>query len=94
MQANSVLFHQIYVEAKFWLSVGGAFWILFKCVNWVKAIRENDLTHLQTGVDNLHTELQNQTSAVVKELQEMRLDFRTYFAPAQVVRTKSRKRKK
>ena len=101
MQANSTLFHQLYPEVRWWASVGGVFWILFKAVNWFKAIRENDLVHVQSGindvksgVETVHTELKNQTSAVVKELQEMRLDFRTYFSPTQIVRAKARKRKK
>ena len=39
MDANNVtLFHQLYPEIRWWASVGGVFWILFKAVNWFKAI--------------------------------------------------------
>lgn len=93
---NAASLHQLYPEVKFWLSVGGIFWMAFKGFTWVKAIRDNDLPQIQTGLDDVkkgmesvYTELKTQTSAVVSELQNLRLDFRTYSAP---VRTRIRKK--
>jgi hypothetical protein len=92
---NFSLAHTFYEEAKFWIGIGTAFWILFKAINWVKSIKENDIPHIQNGVNELktsmesvHTELKEQTSAVVTELKDIKADLRTYFAPV----PKSRKK--
>lgn len=70
---------EIYPELRFWFSVGGAFWVVFKAFSWIKAIRENDLTHIQTSVNDLKSGLDHQTTSIVQELQGLRGEFRTYF---------------
>ena len=102
MEANNVaLFHQIYPEVRWWCSVGGVFFVLYKAVDWIKSIKTNDLANVQVGVvdikdslDKVHDEVKGQTTAVCTELKEMRQEFRTYFAPMIATSARSRKRKK
>lgn len=97
------LLEQIYSEAKFWLIVIGGIWTIFKSYNkaetWFKTLKENDLHHIHLGVQNLHTELTGQTTAVVKaleaqtnELKELRQDMRAYRIPSVKVARARRKR--
>lgn len=82
MQLNSntvQLAHQIYEEGKFWAGAVGALWSVFNLVQWVKSIKENDLHHLQLGVDDVKSGLREQTAAIVGELTELRQDIRTLY---------------
>lgn len=83
--------HMLYEESKFWLALGGGLWSVFKGINWVKAIRTNDLHHIQLGVNDLKTGLETQTTAVVNELREMRNDFRTFYVRPSSKRTSKRR---
>jgi sulfite exporter TauE/SafE len=93
LQTSNNLFHQVYPEVKFWASIVAGLWMIFKGVNWVKAIRENDLVHIQAGVDSIKTELAEQTKELVRELSELRADFRTFIAPAPIAVVRAKRRK-
>lgn len=76
----------IYAEGKFWLGFATALWYVFRAWNWVKAIKTNDLHHIQGSLDELHKkvgdqtkEISGQTTAIVGELSELRNDFRTFY---------------
>lgn len=93
MQSNILPYlEQLYAESKFWLTLGGLLWAVFKGLNWVKELKTNDLAHLKTSVDGLKTELnfqtealnkgfEKQTQSLVGELKELRQDFRSYLVP-------------
>jgi hypothetical protein len=58
----------------------------WKMVQWVKEIRTKDFADLRTAVtetqgsiDALGHKVDAQTNAVVRELQELRSDFRTFY---------------
>lgn len=74
---------KLYVEAKYWLAIGGFFFGLFKGVSWVKSIKTNDLAHIQVGVEELNKKVVEQTSSFVqamekntKEITELRGDMK------------------
>jgi hypothetical protein len=90
MQSSFSVFHSVYPELKFWASVVGGLWMVFRGINWLKSIKDNDLVHIQLGVNEIKSELKEQTSAVCKELSDLRCDFRTYVAP-QLIAAKRRK---
>lgn len=91
MQTNSIQLAQtIYNEGKFWAALGGALWSVFKAIAWVRSIKENDLHHLQTGVNDMKDGLNRQTELVVGELKELRADFRS-FSPQPVRARATRK---
>lgn len=90
LMESNMLFRAVYPEAKFWASIIGGLWMVFKAVNWFKSIKDNDLVHIQEGVNTIHTKLDIQTDAVVKELSEMRNDFRIYFAPPVSARARAK----
>jgi hypothetical protein len=61
----------------------------WKGVQWVKEIRTKDFKDLrdavgdtQTSLESIGHKLDSQTSAVVRELQELRSDFRTFYTQA------------
>jgi hypothetical protein len=80
MQIDTMqLVHMLYDESKFWLALGGFFWSLFKGISWIKAIRTNDLHHIQLGVNEINASLTKQTDSLLRELGELRNDFRTFY---------------
>lgn len=87
MQMDSFQVAQwIYNESKFWLAFGGALWSVFKGVAWIRAIKTNDLHHIQLSLNEnsdlvrgVRTELVQQTSALVTEFRELRQDIRTFY---------------
>lgn len=90
MVSNSYsdLFKMIYEQGKFWFTVSTVIWGAKKGFDWVKDIREKDIPEVKTSINNVHLELQQQTSQIVtsldklgSEFKEMRQDFRTYVAP-------------
>jgi hypothetical protein len=92
-------FKEIYPEAKFWSSLVGGLWLVFKGLTWVKEIKTKDLAAIKEGVaevknglNNIHNEMKGQTVSIVDELRELRADFRAYQVPA--VRVAARKRNK
>ena len=98
-QGNEV--KAIYEEAKFWSIMAGAVITAYKGFQWVKDIREKDLVTIQGKIDGLHTELGNQTSAIVKatdantnELKELRNDMRTLIIQPQLARAAKASRRK
>jgi len=73
MQApNLEISRQFYTEFKFWGPVIGAIWSVFKIVDWVKALKTNDLTHIQEGITNFNRQLDDgltkQTDAFVNSV--------------------------
>ena len=85
MQANIEHLQGVYTELKFWLSLIGALWAVFRGFNWVKEIRTNDLKHIHSGVESLQSDIKDQTASFVSainnntnELKELRSDIRTF----------------
>lgn len=82
------LIAKFYPELKFWGSIGGVFWLLFKGVQWLKTIKTNDLEHIHQGIEQMGTDLKAQTimlvetqkensTAIIGELKELRADMRS-----------------
>ena len=76
----------IYSYGKFVIGFGGLAVAVWKMVQWVKEIRTKDFADLRTAVtetqgsiDALGHKVDAQTNAVVRELQELRSDFRTFY---------------
>ena len=69
-------FYTLYPELKFWISAGGALWLLFKGVAWIKTIKTNDLTHIHETINATSKQMDKQTSAIVLELRELRTELR------------------
>lgn len=98
----------LYNEGKFWIAFIGVLWTVFKAANWIKSIKNTDLPKIQTTLDNQVTQAEHRMSIqteqivttqkesasnIVRELTEMRQDFRTYSAPRIVpARSKNGKR--
>lgn len=99
MEINSLQVAQsLYNESKFWIALCGLMWSAFKGVAWIRALKENDLHHLQlgvndvkTGIGEVKTGLDRQTDAVVNEIKELRADFRAFYP--QPVRARASKGK-
>jgi hypothetical protein len=101
MQINlDVLTHSL-ESWKFWLTFftafGGATIATYKGYQWVKGIREEDLVEVKTGLKSCTQKIEDtsaaqlrstefQTSAIVRELSELRDDFRAYFNPAPAIK--------
>lgn len=75
----------VYEEAKYWTFFAGIIWGIYKGLDWLKRLKTNDLHHIQLGVNDMKSELQTQTTAIVNELKELRSDFKTYYAPQYVI---------
>jgi hypothetical protein len=93
----------IYNEFKFWAGFATVVVAGYSAYQWVKAIRTNDLPHIQAGVLALTTEMKEQTGSFVKamesntsELKELRRDLFNAFvsAPPRARAAKAAKRKK
>lgn len=93
----------IYNEFKFWAGFAAAVIAGYSAFQWVKAIRTNDLPHIQAGVQSLTNEMKEQTTSFVKamdgntqELKELRRDlFTALVAPVPKARAaRAAKRKK
>ena len=77
-------FPTTYTELKFYVTLLTAAWAVFKGWVWLKSIKENDLAHLQNGIDGVHKELRSQTDQIVaavstntQEMKELRRDLFT-----------------
>lgn len=77
-------------DYKFWVTVGGIMWGVYKAYDWVKQIRTKDVPDIKEEVKKLSlhlgelgTKVDNQTNQVVQELKEMRSDFRTFYCAPQ-----------
>jgi hypothetical protein len=81
MQNSLTLAYTLYEESKFWSALIGGLWLAFRGINWIRAIRTNDLHHIQLGVNELKTGLEKQTAEIVTELRELRDDFRAFYLP-------------
>lgn len=75
---------------KFWASLAGIgltiYGAIWRSWQWVKDIREKDLPiinqevqEVNKGVASLGVKLDQQTSAIVRELSELRSDFRVFY---------------
>ena len=91
----------IYEEGKFWVGFATAIIGGYKAFNWIKGIREKDIVDVKQKIDDLHTELGSQTSAIVKatelntnELKELRMDIRTLIIQPQLARAAKASRRK
>lgn len=95
MQLDSYQIMQwVYNESKFWVAFAGAIITGYRAVAWVKAIKTNDLHHIQLGLDEnsalvrgVRDELKEQTTSLVSELREMRQDIRTFYPRPRTPRT-------
>lgn len=96
MQLNLEVITHSLESGKFWitflsmfagLAIGG-----YKTFQWVKGIREEDFPEVKTSLQTVSQKIEDtsaaqlrstefQTSSVVRELQELRDDFRAYFNP-------------
>ncbi len=94
----------VYEQAKFWLPAITAAYAIFRAWNWVKAIRETDLTTITSSVKNtnaavekleasMSAHLQAQTVSIVDQLKELRSDFRTFYTIPQPQMVPARSRK-
>ena len=99
--AASNEFHSFYEEGKFWVGFATAIIGGYKAFNWIKGIREKDIVDVKQKIDDLHTELGSQTSAIVKatelntnELKELRNDMRTLIIQPQLARAAKASRRK
>lgn len=96
------LIPQMYTEFKFWSTVIGGFWMLFKGFTWVKAIKETDLANLHKGIAKVETEIQSQTTSIVSAMDkntstisELRGDIKLLFiAPPRARAARAARRKK
>jgi hypothetical protein len=93
----------IYGEFKFWSGFVAVVIAAYGAFQWIKAIRTDDLPHIQAGVSALHSEMKEQTNAFVKamdanttEVKELRRDlFNALVAPPVRARAaRAAKRKK
>lgn len=77
-------------DTKFYLAVMGAVWAASRGFTWVKDIRDKDLKSVQNGVDEVSSEVRQQTSVIGtgfttlstimdRGFQELRSDFRTFY---------------
>lgn len=76
----------VYNYGKVILGFSGVAVAGWKVVQWVKEIRTKDFAELRASVNDTQISLttlghkvDSQTSAVVRELQELRSDFRTFY---------------
>lgn len=76
----------VYNYGKVILGLSGLAVAIWKVVQWVKEIRTKDFADLRASVSETQVSLttlghkvDSQTSAVVRELQELRSDFRTFY---------------
>ncbi len=83
---QSSIFIELYTEGKFWLSIGGIFFGIYKVIDWFKSLKTNDLAHIQSGVNDLNTKIDHQTVQICDELKGLRSELRTYFAPMRAKR--------
>jgi hypothetical protein len=88
---NNILFdfaNTLYPELKFWGFYGGILWAAFKAVSWLKAIKTNDLHHIQLGIDRIgtdivqlgtqfHSAVDRQSEMVVKSFESLRGDIQS-----------------
>jgi hypothetical protein len=100
MQAPTNLLWSAYPELKYWVSIGGFFFTLFKGYYWIKDVRDKDLKQLHESVSSLNAELKSQTTSFVsavatntKELTELRSDLRTFYAPVRAKGARARRKK-
>lgn len=91
-----------YGYGKVVLGFGAGAVAIYKAVNWVKEIRTKDFVELRSDVqqtnltiERLGAKVDIQTSAVVRELQELRSDFRTFYAsvPQQMAPARSKSKR-
>jgi len=101
MQVNlDVLTHSL-ESWKFWLTFfatfGGSSIAGYRVWQWVKGIREDDLYEVKTNLKTVTQKIEDtsaaqlrstefQTSAIVRELSELREDFRAYFHPTPAIK--------
>lgn len=95
----------IYNEFKFWSWFVGAFFFIFKGIDWFKKLKDTDLKNIQTGVVTLKDEVVKQTGDFVKamdgntsELKELRGDIKlltaAFISPPRARAARAAKRKK
>lgn len=98
---NTDLFHAIPMwldQSKFWIMFVGFIISGYKGFRWVQEIRTKDFVEVKTELSSIGAKMDAQTTALVRELSELRSDFRTfYISPAptmQPVRARSPRKKK
>ena len=85
------LLQKLYPELKFWSWFIAGLWGMFKLVNWVKAIKDNHLHHIQLGIDTIGNDIKElgpefnkavdkQTDIVVSSFNSLRDDIRMLTA--------------
>lgn len=93
----------LYTEFKFWSGFAAVVISGYTAFQWVKAIRTNDLPHIQAGVDSLRSEIKDQTHSIVRamesnttEVKELRRELFTAIVSArpQARAARAAKRKK
>ena len=95
---------KVYPEVKFWVSLCGSLWAIFKGVSWVKDIRDKDLVGLKADVATANSELTKQTETIAsgfntlqsvtdRGFRDLRDDFRTFYMAPDPVMAPARARK-
>lgn len=101
LQAHNVDYAYLHDQVKFYIAFGTACWSLFKGWNWIQSIKTNDLKHIQDGVGGLQKDISQQTTILndalkdqTRELQELRQDIRSFYAPVAQTAMVARARRK
>ena len=95
---------RIYDEAKFWGPAVVAIWFVFNAISWIKDLKDNHLAHIQEGINNFNTKLddglQKQTEKIVaasnvntNEVKELRGDVKL-LTSAILTKSAPKRRKK
>jgi hypothetical protein len=109
MQTNYIynLMSTLYPEIKFWAWFSTVIIAGYKVFNYFKTLKNNDLRHIQMGLESLEKLTKNQTEAVqssmkeqtksiVDEMKELRSDFRSltnaFIKPPSKPRTPRRRK--
>jgi hypothetical protein len=89
LQSSIQYLPAIYSEFKFWSGFAAVVIAGYTAFQWVKAIRTNDLPHIQAGVDSLKSEIKEQTGSIVRamdanttEVKELRRELFTTLVTA------------